>query len=91
MLDNVKRQAHHTRTKLRIRFPDNYVLQGTFGAKETLQHVHDYVKQNIVSKERDFYLFETPPKKVLKDKKQSLFKARLVPMAIIYFGWSDID
>ena len=36
MLDNVKRQAHHTRTKIRVKFPDNYVLQGTFGGKETL-------------------------------------------------------
>ena len=91
MLDNVKRQSVPTRCKLRIKFPDSYVLQGTFGARETVQAVYDYVKENIVTKERGFYLFETPPKKVLKDKKQTLFKAKFGGMAIIYFGWSDVD
>ena len=33
-LEAVKRQAHHTRTQIRIKMPDGYVIQGTFGAKE---------------------------------------------------------
>lgn len=33
-LESVKRQAHHTRAKIRVKMPDGYILQGTFGAKE---------------------------------------------------------
>ena len=33
-LETVKRQAHHTRAKIRVKMPDGYILQGTFGAKE---------------------------------------------------------
>ena len=43
-LENVQKQAHHTTSKIRIKFPDGYVLQGTFGAKERVGAVFDFVK-----------------------------------------------
>ena len=90
-LDAVKRQAHHTRTKIRVKMPDGYILQGTFGAKEKVQHVYDFVKDCILTKERTFYLFETPPRRVLTAYNQTLNSARLVPSCLLYFGWSDLD
>ena len=43
--------------------------------------------------EREFYLYETPPKKVLDKKtfKNNLVTQRLVPSCMLYFGWSDLD
>ena len=52
--------------------PDGYILQGTFGAKEKVQAVFDFVKQSILLKERPFYLFETPPKRLITNTKQTL-------------------
>jgi hypothetical protein len=46
-LENLKRQAHHTRTKLRFKFADNYVMQASFGAKERTEAVYDFVRENI--------------------------------------------
>lgn len=43
-LEKVQKQAHHTRTKIRVKFPDGYILQGTFGAKEKLGDVIDFIK-----------------------------------------------
>ena len=43
-LENVQKQAHHTVSKIRVKFPDGYVLQGTFGAKERVGAVFDFVK-----------------------------------------------
>lgn len=45
--------------------PDGYILQGTFGAKEKVKDVFAFVKDCILTKEREFVLFETPPKRVL--------------------------
>lgn len=43
-LEKVQKQAHHTRTKIRVKFPDSYILQGTFGAKEKVSDVHDFIR-----------------------------------------------
>ncbi len=90
-LDNVKRQAHHTRAKIRIKFPDGYILQGTFGAKEKVAAVIEFVKQSIVHKDRPFYLFETPPKRVLSKMNQTLIASRMVPSCLLYFGREGLD
>jgi hypothetical protein len=45
----------------------------------------------LYNKERGFFLYETPPKKILSDMKINLTKARLVPSGILYFGWNDLD
>jgi len=42
-LDRITKLAHHTRTKIRVKFPDGYVLQGTFGAKEKVEDVMKFV------------------------------------------------
>lgn len=86
-LEVVKRKAHHTRTKVRIMMPDGYILQATFGAAEKVQAVIDFVHQNIVHKDRPFYLYETPPKRILKEFNKTLHQARLVPSCKLHFGW----
>ena len=50
-----------------------------------------FVRENILTNERPFYLFETPPKRILKTLETRLFQAKLVPSATLYFGWSDLD
>ena len=81
----------YTTALVRIRFPDDYVLQGTFGALEKMQELYAFVQENLYTKGREFYLYETPPKKILSDMKQSLKAARLVPSGMLYFGWTDLD
>lgn len=85
---------NHTRSSVRVKFPDGYVIQGTFGALETIEHVYKFISENIFYKpdQRQFYLYETPPKKVYDQKTYgtSLIKANLVPSCLLYFAWSDI-
>ena len=69
-LEKLMKTPNHTRSNVRIKFPDGYLLQGTFGALETVEDIYNFVGENmfIPPTEREFYLYETPPKKVL-DKK----------------------
>ena len=46
-LDRLVKQHVHTTTLIRVRFPDEYVLQGTFGALEKVERVYQMVKDNI--------------------------------------------
>jgi tether containing UBX domain for GLUT4 len=57
---------------VRIRFPDEYVIQGTFKALEKVEEVYKLVKDHLFNKEREFYLYETPPKKIASDMKITL-------------------
>jgi len=71
--------------------PDNYVIVASFGAKETVQDVYDFVKSYLVNQTRVFHLYETPPKRIVTQKAQRLFQIKLVPSASLYFGWVDLD
>jgi hypothetical protein len=86
---------NHTRTSIRVKFPDGYVIQGTFGALETVGDVYKFVQQNLfyTAEQRQFYLYETPPKKVFDEKtyKNTLIAQKLVPSCMIYFGWKDLS
>lgn len=64
-LDRLQKQQLYTTSLVRVRFPDDYVIQFTFGALEKVSEIYKLVKENIYTKEREFYLYETPPKKIL--------------------------
>lgn len=74
-----------------MKFPDTYILQGTFGAKETMGAVIDFVREQLATPDRPFYLFESPPKKVHKNREATLYASKLVPSCMLYFGWEDCD
>ena len=69
-LEKLVNAPHHTRANIRIKFADGYILQGTFGAKETINDVYNFVAENLfyTPDQRQFYLYETPPKKVFDEK-----------------------
>jgi len=56
-----------------------------------VESVYDFVKECIVHKDRPFYLFETPPKRILTRDKRTLNVCRLVPSCLLYFGWEGYE
>ena len=82
---------NHTRANVRVKFPDGYLLQGTFGAKEQIKDIYNFVQENLYSKDRQFYLYESPPKREFDQKTMNLtlIQAKLVPSCMIYFAWKD--
>jgi len=91
MLDSLKNKDAYTRSRLKIRFPDNFVILASFGAKESVQDVYNFIKDNLVTQDREFYLYETPPKRVLKASTSKLHQVKLVPSGNLYFGWTGLD
>jgi hypothetical protein len=43
-LQMVAKAKVFTRTLIRIKFPDDFILQGTFAALEKVQDIYDFVK-----------------------------------------------
>jgi len=42
-LEKLVNSPHHTRSNIRVKFPDGMILQGTFGALETVSAIYEFV------------------------------------------------
>lgn len=73
---------------IKVRFPDQFVLQGDFSVKEKTSDLYLFVREGLVQK-REFYLYEIPLKKAIKDGQHDL--RPLAPASILYFAWTGIE
>ncbi|XP_076037953.1 tether containing UBX domain for GLUT4 [Oratosquilla oratoria] len=72
------------KTQLRIRFPDNMVIQSTFKPQNTVSDVMEFVKQFLVDSNMDFSLYTTFPRNLLNPD-NSLVESELIPNARVDF------
>ena len=93
MLDNVRGQASYTRSRVRVKFPDGFVLEGNFGGRETIKDIYEYVQAHLLENlsGREFILFETPPKRILSEKNKTLHEKKLMNSCLLYFGFAQGD
>ncbi|XP_066994374.2 tether containing UBX domain for GLUT4 isoform X3 [Anabrus simplex] len=88
-LNEAKRILNHLhqyrRVVLRIQFPDQIVLQGTFTPLETISTVAEFVRGYLEEPSMPFHLYTTPPKTVLPPQAR-LVDVNCVPCALIHFG-----
>lgn len=85
--DLAARRSRITKAVIRVRFPDNHTLEATFHPSETIQSLIDLLKKVIAQPEKPFYLYTTPPKKLVKDISQDFYTAGFCPGAIVYFSY----
>lgn len=79
----------HTKSIIRVQFPDRTVLQGTFKPLEIVQDVKNFVKEYLENAMDPFHLYTTPPKSILQSE-ISLLDSNCVPSAVVHFGL-DLD
>lgn len=78
-------------TVIRIRFPDNYFLQGTFDCLEELAAVREFISKYVVYTEVPlFSLKDAGTGKLFNEENKSLKELNLVPAALLNFEW-DAD
>ncbi|KAI4348262.1 hypothetical protein L6164_009002 [Bauhinia variegata] len=80
-------RSRMTKAVIRVRFPDNHTLEAKFHSSETLQSLIDLLNKVISQPELPFYIYTTPPKKLIKDMSQDFYTAGFCPGAIVYFSY----
>ncbi|XP_058778914.1 plant UBX domain-containing protein 1 [Vicia villosa] len=85
--DEAARRSKITKAVIRVRFPDNHTLEATFHPSETIQSLIDLLNKVIAQPEKSFYLYTTPPKKLIKDFSQDFYTVGFCPGAIVYFSY----
>ncbi|KAM5193104.1 UBX domain-containing protein 6 [Mantella aurantiaca] len=73
-------------TVLRVRFPDGYLLQGTFYAQEWLSTLFDFVCQHLQNNWLPYDL-SGPCGMKLENKQITFHDCGLVPSALLTFSW----
>ncbi|XP_073450896.1 UBX domain-containing protein 6 isoform X1 [Aquarana catesbeiana] len=73
-------------TVLRVRFPDGYLLQGTFYAQEWLSSLFDFVCQHLQKNWLPYDLLG-PCGQKLENKQVTFYDCDLVPSALLTFSW----
>ncbi|XP_042335655.1 UBX domain-containing protein 6 isoform X2 [Sceloporus undulatus] len=76
-------------TLLRVRFPDGYILQGTFYAREPVSTLYQFVRETLQNNWLPFELL-APGGHKLTDESMALNECGLVPSALLTFVW-DAD
>lgn len=85
--EEAARKSKFTKAVIRVRFPDNHTLEVNFHPSETMQSLVDFLKRVLSQPDLPFYLYTTPPKKIIKDMSQDFFSASFIPGAIVYFSY----
>ncbi|KAJ8440908.1 hypothetical protein Cgig2_022764 [Carnegiea gigantea] len=75
--EEAARRAKMTKAVIRVRFPDNHVLEAVFHPSEPMQKVFDLLSKVLARPELPYYLYTTPPKKQIKGISQNIFAAGL--------------
>lgn len=83
--EKAARQSRIPHAVVCVRFPDDWVLEATFAASETVTAVRHLVEKALEETSTPFHFCVTPPKERIKDESQSLYDAGLAPGALIYF------
>lgn len=77
--------AAYKNCAVRIQLPDRHVIQTKFSTVEKIGAVKEFLKTFLINPEIEFYLFVTPPKKIL-DNELTLIESNCVPSALLHFG-----
>lgn len=87
--DEIKRLYRYRYTLLRIRFPDGYMLQGTFSSTEQFSAVEEFVHQCLCVDWAAFVLKDPRGETFTKGKThdRSIAELGLAPASVLHFEW----
>jgi tether containing UBX domain for GLUT4 len=88
-LEQDKKAMKYSKIAVRVQFKNRLGLQGLFRPKELISQLYKFVNESLSqensSDDLDFYLFTSPPKTILHNKKATFFEQKLYPAALVYF------
>lgn len=88
--DEKQRQYSYKYTLIRVRLPDRYVLQGTFGCYESLASVREFIAKHLSSQTALFSLCNpTKTSESLVEDTKTLAELGLAPAVVLHLIWED--
>jgi hypothetical protein len=89
--ENLIKKPVYNKAIIRIKFPNELLLQSNFAMMETVGDIYEFVKQNLYDPNQEFSLFTPFPRKVYNDKKATIYSQALAPSTLLYISFPNVD
>lgn len=85
-------QKIYTKACIRLKFPNENIIQINFALMETVGDIYNYLKSEILlNPNEEFYLFTTPPIKKYLNMKAKVIIENLHPFTLMHVGYPNVD
>lgn len=74
---------------IRVKFPDNIILQGTFSVHDKYKDVIDFVKENLINASIPFFLIEVNHRLSEDHYDKTLLELKMVPTSLLQFSYAN--
>lgn len=81
----------YTKACIRIKFPNEVLLQSNFAVMETVGDIYNFIRENLSDPNLEFYITTSPPLKKYTDMNATIFKEGLAPTTLMYINFPSID
>ncbi len=89
--DKLMESKVYTKATIRLKFPNEIIVQVNFALMETIGDIYGYLREYILSDPNaDFYIFTSPPLKKYLDMKAKVFSEKLHPFTLMHIGFNKL-
>ena len=89
--ENLVSKPIYTQATIRIKFPNENILQANFAMMETVGDVYKFVRENLEDPSLEFSLFTPYPRRVYNDQKATVYSQSLAPNTLLYISFPNVD
>ncbi|CAI5475806.1 unnamed protein product [Closterium sp. Yama58-4] len=83
-LEQQQRKAQFKQAIIKVRFPDNTVVEAAFSPTDAVAAVRQLVRKCLLQPDLPFFFYTTPPKRRIKNEDEDLYSAQLTPGALLH-------
>jgi hypothetical protein len=80
----------YTIASIRIKFPNELLIQANFAVMETVGDIYQFLKDNLEDPTQEFYITTSPPLKKYLDMKATIQKEKLAPSTLMYINFPNL-
>ena len=88
-LEQLMKTPIYVKSDIRLKFPNEIILQGSFALYETIGDIYDFVKNFLRNKNDKFNISTTPPLKRYLKMDATIGNEKLYPNLLMYVNFED--
>ncbi len=89
--ENLIKKPVYTKATIRVKMPNDQLIQANFALMETIRDIYEFVKENLNDPNQEFYLFTPFPKKTYTEKNLTIHSQNLAPSTVLNISFPSLD
>ena len=85
--ESLMKSPLYVKSDIRLKFPDSYILEGSFGLFETVKDICLFVQNYLNNPGNTFVVSTTPPPKKYNKLNETIYDLKLYPQVLMYVNF----